>query len=100
MYYEPKQCDHCDKLLPPDGNAAAAPPITPSAPTLSIIVPLLNEAEVLDQTYRRLKEVLDRLGETYELIFVDDGSTDSSRVLLTARALEDPTVRVIGLSRN
>jgi dolichol-phosphate mannosyltransferase len=77
-----------------------APPVSPSRPVLSVIIPLLNEEEVLDQTYRRLKAVLDGLGETYELIFVDDGSTDRSRAILTEKSRLDPTVRVVVLSRN
>jgi dolichol-phosphate mannosyltransferase len=79
---------------------SAAPPVAPSRPVLSVIIPLLNEEEVLDQTYRRLKGVLDGLGETYELIFVDDGSTDRSRAILTEKSRLDPTVRVVVLSRN
>ncbi len=75
-------------------------PPSPAAPVLSIVIPLLNEEAVLDETYRRLKEQLDRLGESYEIIFVDDGSTDRSRALLAAKALIDPAVRVVGLSRN
>jgi glycosyltransferase involved in cell wall biosynthesis len=70
------------------------------APVLSIVIPLLNEEDVLEETYCRLKGELDGLGETYELIFVDDGSTDRSRTILAAKAMSDPTVRVIGLSRN
>src|SRR5437763_289693 len=98
MYLHPTPCDRCGRLaLGPDG---AASPVSPSAPVLSVVVPLLNEEEVLDETYRRLQETLDALGGPYELIFVDDGSTDRSRVILAARALEDPTVRVVGLSRN
>jgi dolichol-phosphate mannosyltransferase len=70
------------------------------APVLSIVIPLLNEEEVLDETYRQLKKNLDPLGETYELIFVDDGSTDRSRAILAGLSIDDPAVRVIGLSRN
>src|SRR5579859_6465973 len=56
MYHDPTQCDRCGRVLPAGPSFdAAAPPVTPSAPTLSIIVPLLNEAEVLEETYRRLK---------------------------------------------
>jgi glycosyltransferase involved in cell wall biosynthesis len=69
-------------------------------PVLSIVVPLLNEEAVIEQTYRRLKKELEKLGESYELVFVDDGSTDQSRAILTAKALLDPTVRVVVLSRN
>jgi hypothetical protein len=64
---------------------------------LSIVVPLLNEEAVLEETYRRLKEQLDALGESYEIIFVDDGSTDRSRAILAAKALIDPAVRVVGI---
>lgn len=71
-----------------------------ATPVLSIIVPLLNEECVIEKTYDRLKQQLDRLGESYELVFVDDGSTDQSRTILTAKARIDPAVRVIALSRN
>jgi dolichol-phosphate mannosyltransferase len=67
---------------------------------LSVVIPLLNEEEVIEHTYVSLKEHLDALGESYEIVFVDDGSTDRSRAVLAATALHDPTVRVIGLSRN
>ncbi len=79
-------------------NGPAAPPH--EAPVLSVVVPLLNEEAVIEQTYLALKQHLDALGATYELVFVDDGSTDRSRAILTARALRDPAVRVVGLSRN
>jgi polyisoprenyl-phosphate glycosyltransferase len=73
---------------------------TPDAPVLSVVIPLLNEEAVLDETYQRVKEVLDGLKITYEMVFVDDGSTDQSRAMLAARAMQDPTVRLICLSRN
>ena len=69
-------------------------------PVLSIVIPLLNEEAVLEETYRRLKARLDRLGESYELVFVDDGSTDRSRAILAVKARSDATVRVVRLSRN
>jgi dolichol-phosphate mannosyltransferase len=69
-------------------------------PVLSVVVPLLNEEEVLDETYLSLKKHLDALKVTYEIIFVDDGSTDRSRSLLIAKSMSDPTVRVLALSRN
>jgi glycosyltransferase involved in cell wall biosynthesis len=71
-----------------------------AVPTLSDVNPLLNEEEVLEETYRRLKLQLDALNETYEMVFVDDGSTDRSRAILTAKADVDPTVRVVCFSRN
>jgi dolichol-phosphate mannosyltransferase len=79
---------------------SGSPVSDPDAPVLSIVIPLLNEEAVLEQTYAALKGHLDALGETYELVFVDDGSTDRSRAILAALALRDPAVRVVGLSRN
>lgn len=73
---------------------------TTAPPVLSVVIPLLNEEAVLDETYQRVKHVLDGLNITYEMVFVDDGSTDQSRAILAARALQDPAVRVIGLARN
>jgi dolichol-phosphate mannosyltransferase len=70
------------------------------APVLSVVVPLLNEEAVLEETYATLKQHLDALEITYEIVFVDDGSTDRSRAILAARAADDPLVRVVGLSRN
>jgi polyisoprenyl-phosphate glycosyltransferase len=75
-------------------------PGAPAPPVLSVVVPLLNEEEVLNETYHSLKKHLDALQVTYEIIFVDDGSTDGSRSLLTARSMGDPAVRVLALSRN
>lgn len=71
-----------------------------SAPVLSVVIPLLNEEAVLEETYRRLTEHLNRIGESYEIIFVEDGSTDRSRAILEAKARIDPAVRIVVLSRN
>jgi glycosyltransferase involved in cell wall biosynthesis len=79
---------------------SVSPSQSESTPVLSIVIPLLNEESVIEETYRRLKQQLDRLGESYELVFVDDGSTDQSRAILAAKALIDPVVCVVGLSRN
>lgn len=81
-------------------NLAATVPATSPSPVLSVVVPLLNEEEVLEETYHRLKQELDAIGESYEIIFVDDGSTDRSRAILAEKVSQDPTVRVIALSRN
>ncbi len=77
-----------------------ASPAPDAIPTLSIVLPLLNEEAVLETTYQRLSAELQKLGETYEIIFVDDGSTDRSRAILTVLCQRDPAVRVVSLSRN
>jgi dolichol-phosphate mannosyltransferase len=76
------------------------PPDEQATPVLSVIIPLLNEEEVLEETYTQLKKHLDALNLTYEMVFVDDGSTDGSRAILAAKSMTDPAVRVVGLSRN
>ena len=53
---------------------------------LSVIVPFLNEREVLPACLQRLRRVLDGLNESYEIVFVDDGSRDGSAEFLAADA--------------
>lgn len=69
-------------------------------PVLSVVVPLLNEAEVIRQSYTSLCSELEKVGEPFELIFVDDGSTDDSLAILRQIATTDPRVRIVVLSRN
>jgi glycosyltransferase involved in cell wall biosynthesis len=75
-------------------------PIQPEQ-QLSIVVPVFNEAEVIDAFYERTKRVVDSLSFlTHEIIFVDDGSKDASYEKLVSLAALDPHVKVIKLSRN
>ncbi|HEX2174063.1 MAG TPA: glycosyltransferase family 2 protein [Dehalococcoidia bacterium] len=74
------------------------PHVSPAAPRLSILVPVLNEEATLVPLYRSLTTTL--AGEPYEIIFIDDGSTDRSRAVLAELALADPCVRVISFARN
>lgn len=66
----------------------------------SVIVPMYNEEEVIEHTYKRLKDVMDATGKPYELIFVNDGSKDRSAELIRSFGERDPNVRLIDFSRN
>lgn len=67
---------------------------------LSVVIPVFNELESLDILHEQLKGVLTSLGRSYEIIYVDDGSTDGGLVKLRKLAEEDNTVAVIQLRRN
>jgi polyisoprenyl-phosphate glycosyltransferase len=81
-------------------NAPCSGPEVAVAPVLSIIVPCANEEEVLGETHRRLSGVLAQIGLPYEILYVDDGSTDSTLSLLKGLQSSDPRVRVVSFSRN
>lgn len=66
----------------------------------SVIIPAYNEEEVIEESYRRLKKVMDSTGETYELIFVNDGSRDGTAEKLRNLVAVDGNVRMLGFSRN
>ncbi len=67
---------------------------------LSFVVPLYNEQESLASFYRQLHAVAQKLAEPYEIIFVNDGSTDSSGEILRDLHSQDEHVRYLSLSRN
>lgn len=68
--------------------------------TYSIIAPIYNEIDNLPELYRRVKEVMDSSGEPWELILVDDGSTDGSTDKIHELAKADKTVRPVIFARN
>jgi len=65
---------------------------------VSVVAPVYNEIETLPEFHRRVSEAL--AGRTYELVLVDDGSTDGTGLLLQQLAARDPAVRPVHLSRN
>ena len=67
---------------------------------ISVLVPVYNEAEVLGEFHKQLVAVLSETGYGYEILYVDDGSTDSSLELLASIRADDRAVAVIELSRN
>jgi dolichol-phosphate mannosyltransferase len=69
-------------------------------PRYSVVIPIFNEEAVLPLLLRRLDALLQNLGAPAEAIFVDDGSVDTSSIILKAKAKDDPRYRYIGLSRN
>jgi glycosyltransferase involved in cell wall biosynthesis len=67
---------------------------------LSVVIPAYNEEENVPILYEKLKKVLDGLGEDYEIIFVDDGSTDGTYQRLKQLAEKDSRLKVIRFKRN
>lgn len=67
---------------------------------ISVVVPVYNEEETLPVLIPKLAEVLGRLGTPYEMIFVDDGSSDGSREILKEMVSQYPCLRIIGLKQN
>ncbi len=71
------------------------------ASLVSIVIPVYNEVENLERLHRRLQEALQHLPHPWEVVYVDDGSTDGSHRVLERLAGEDPDhVRVVFLRRN
>ncbi len=71
-----------------------------AAPELTVTIPLFNEAENIPTLYARVRDALDALGRSWELILVDDGSTDDSAALLDKIAADDAHVTIIHFRRN
>ncbi|MBI2424413.1 MAG: glycosyltransferase family 2 protein [Candidatus Hydrogenedentes bacterium] len=69
-------------------------------PRISVVLPAWNEAGNVAPMTGRLKETLDALAESYEIVWVNDGSTDATGDALDTLAAEDPRVRVLHFSRN
>jgi dolichol-phosphate mannosyltransferase len=72
----------------------------PQYPYVSFLLPCYNESAVIEETYSRVKAVGDRLGKTYEIVFVNDGSSDDTLERMIGLSRDDPTVIVVDLSRN
>lgn len=69
-------------------------------PAVSVVVPVYNERENAPILHRKLREVLSSLRKSYEIILVDDGSTDGTREVLQRLAADDKRLRVILFRRN
>src|SRR3990167_7911774 len=72
-----------------------------STPQLSVVIPVYNEQEVLQALFDRLYPALDKLGISYEIVFINDGSRDGSAAMLREQFQQRPDVtRVILFNGN
>jgi undecaprenyl-phosphate 4-deoxy-4-formamido-L-arabinose transferase len=71
-----------------------------AAPSISVVIPVYNEAASLRELYARAVEALDGAGSSFELIFVDDGSTDTTFAELERLHAADGRVRAVRFKRN
>ena len=67
---------------------------------ISIVIPVFNETSLIDELYSRLKTICEGLGRNYEIIFVDDGSSDGSHEKLRQLKNKDTTLRIVKFTRN
>jgi undecaprenyl-phosphate 4-deoxy-4-formamido-L-arabinose transferase len=70
------------------------------SPSVSLVVPVFNEASTIEDVYRQAIAALERLGRPYELIVVDDGSTDGTWAILERLHAGDASLRAVRLKRN
>ncbi len=66
----------------------------------SVVVPLFNEELVIMESYRRIKDVMDQAKEEYEIIFVNDGSKDSTKQKVELICEKDYRIKLVNFSRN
>ncbi|HKD76341.1 MAG TPA: glycosyltransferase family 2 protein [Ktedonobacterales bacterium] len=71
-----------------------------STPELSVVLPVYNEEENIPLVHQEVKAALEKLGRSYEILYVDDGSKDASFERLSEIATDDPAVSVIRFRRN
>jgi undecaprenyl-phosphate 4-deoxy-4-formamido-L-arabinose transferase len=71
-----------------------------SVPAVSVVIPVFNEAGTLGALHERLARTLKDVGQSWEIIFVDDGSSDGSAAILRALHEQDRAVRVLRFNRN
>lgn len=69
-------------------------------PLLSVVVPVYNEQEVIGETAKRLRGVLDGMGVDYEIVFVNDGSRDGTLSVLRPLCEADERLKLVNFSRN
>src|SRR5262249_42963761 len=67
---------------------------------ISVVIPIYNEEEIISLLHSELSRAMRKVDETWEVVYVNDGSDDSSLAMLRRLQVEDPHVVVVDLSRN
>ena len=75
------------------------PELRPAVARISVVLPVFNEESNIEELYNRLAPVLQNVGP-YEIVFVDDGSSDSSPEIILKLRQDDPSVKLLRFSRN
>ncbi len=75
-------------------------PLNDTHPTYSIVAPVFNEAETLPHFYERVAHIMEDIGETFEIVLVNDGSRDKTYAIMKELHEKDARVRVVDFSRN
>ena len=81
-------------------GAQSLPADTLPQPAVSVVIPVFNESASIPRLHARLHQVLQQLGRSFEIVYVDDGSTDRSLEELLLVQGWDPAVKVVTLARN
>ena len=84
----------------PSPSPAAAPTAAGEVPEVTVLVPVYNEADTVLELARRIAEVMDEAGRSFELVFVDDGSRDGTDRRVREAHAADPRVKLVCLRRN
>ncbi len=69
-------------------------------PAISVIVPVFNEEAVISEFYRRMTAVFESIAEQWEMVFVNDGSSDASLSMMLALREQDARIKIVDFSRN
>ncbi len=89
-----------DTEIAPASSVSGEDPQVLDGPEISIVVPILDEEDNLTALYREITEVLQPGGRSYEILFIDDGSSDASFALLSSLQQADERIRVIRFRKN
>jgi polyisoprenyl-phosphate glycosyltransferase len=81
-----------------DEKAPAADP--PASPLISVVIPVHNESHVIEETLKVTRQVVDRISQQYEILIIDDGSSDGTWETVSAISQHNHNIKMIRFSRN